>query len=251
MVEFHKPGTDEVMTMRKLRKRNLLVVIVLAVGLFAAAKYILQRTESPRPATELQTNIGSASPAAQFGVPVAMAAVTTSGKGKPVGRIDSCTLLSAKEIETIQGESLKDTKSSAQSSGGFGISQCFFTLPTFTNSISLVVTQRGDGPGARDPMDYWEEKFSEADSEAKETDRDKDRDKARVQGRSEEEEESARPLKISHVGDDAFWTGNAVGGALYVLKGNAFIRVSIGGSGEQRAQIKKAQALARVVLRHL
>lgn len=235
--------------MSKLGKRDFIVVIAVAVTLLGCKKSAVPPAESPRPATELQASTGAATPTPQPSEALPITAGTKPAKEKPVGKMDSCTLLSSKEIETIQGEPLKDTKSSAQSSGGFGISQCFFTLPSFTKSISLVVTQRGDGPGARDPKDYWEEKFSEAD-EAKETDRDKDRDKARERGRGEEEEE-AKPLKISHIGDEAFWAGNAVGGALYVLKGNTFVRVSVGGSGEQRVQIKKAQAIARLVLRHL
>ena len=240
--------------MRAVPKRTILVVIVfgLAVGLIGCSKSEGLPTESPRPAAGLQTSIGSASPATQPSQQLAITASTESGKGKPRGRIDACTLLSSKEIQAIQGEPLKETKSSARSEGGLGVSQCFFTLPTFTNSISLVVTQRGDGPGARDPKEFWREKFRNSEgSEAREKDRDTDRDKDRDKGRTEEKEESGQALKVSHVGDEAFWSGNPVGGALYVLRGNAFVRVSVGKSGEQRAHINKTKALAQIVLRHL
>lgn len=250
------PGrTHEVMTMRAVRERTRLVVIVfgLAVGLIGCSKSARLPTESLRPASGLQASMGSASPATQPSQQPAITASTESGKGKPRGKIDACTLLSSKEIQAIQGEPLQETKSSARSEGGFGVSQCFFTLPTFTNSISLVVTQRGDGLGARNPKEFWREQFrnSKTDSEAHEKDLDKDHNKDRERGRAEEKEESARGLKISHVGDEAFWSGNLVGGALYVLKGNAFVRVSVGGSGEQRAQINKAKALAQIILKHL
>jgi hypothetical protein len=238
--------------MRTVRERTLMVVIGLAVG-FTACSKSARPPESPPPVTGVQASMGATNPATQLSPrPVITAGFESDGK-KPKGRIDACTLLSSKEIQSIQGEPLKETKSNAKVEGGFGVSQCFYTLPTFTNSISLVVTQRGDGPGARDPKEFWREHFSnfDTDSEVRERNGDKDHDKDREKGRAEEDEESAKALKISHVGDEAFWSGNAVGGALYVLKGNAFIRVSIGGSGAQRVQIKKARALAQTVLKHL
>jgi len=239
--------------MRKVRKRTLIVVIGFAVGLIACSKSAALLPGSPRSVTGVQASMGSTSAATQPSLQPATTASIESTKGKAIGKMDACTLISPKNIQAIQGEPLKETKSSVRLDGGFDVSQCFFTLPTFTNSISLVVTQRGDGPGARDPKEFWREAFrnSETDSKARETDRDKDHDKARDQGRAEEDEESAKAVKISHVGDEAFWSGNRVGGALYVLKGNAFVRVSVGGSGEQRAQIKKAKALAQIVLKHL
>ena len=241
--------------MRAVRERTLFVVIVfgLAVGLIGCSKSASLATEGPRPATEIPARIGSASAATQPSLQPAIPAGTESTEGKPRGKMNACTLLSPREIQAIQGEPLKETKSSARSEAGFGVSQCFFTLPTSTNSISLVVTQRGDDPGARDPKEFWREKFrnSGEGSEAREQKQDKDRDKDFEKGRAEEKEESAQALKILHVGDEAFWSGNRVGGALYVLKGNTFVRVSIGGFGEQRAQINKAKAIAQVVLRHL
>ncbi|MDQ2854882.1 MAG: hypothetical protein M3R68_01020, partial [Acidobacteriota bacterium] len=128
------------------------------------------------------------------------------------------------------------------------ISQCFYTLPTFSNSISLLVARKGESAGARDPKEFWQETFHRNDQEdlekerakekvkAKEQEKEKtsakDSDKNKTQGR-EEEEEAVRPQKIAGVGDEAFWTGNRVGGALYALKGNTYIRISVGGPGDQ------------------
>jgi hypothetical protein len=154
---------------------------------------------------------------------------------------------------------LKETKPSTRADGGFMISQCLFTLPTSTNSISLLVAQKGESAGARDPKEFWQETFHRADEEAKEKekakakekDKDKDRDQTKTQGGSEEEEKAALPDKIDGVGDEAYWTGNRVGGALYALKGNIYIRVSVGGPGDQAAKIKKAKALAQIILKRL
>jgi hypothetical protein len=159
--------------------------------------------------------------------------VATASKGK----IDACALLTSKEIESVQGEPTKETKPSGKSGGGFSVSQCYFTLPTSSNSISLTVMQKADGSDARDPKQYWEEMFHRASDNEK--------------GRESEREKAAAPEKISGIGDEAFWTGNRVGGDLYVLKGNSYIRISVGGPGDQAAKIKKSKDLAQMVLKRL
>ena len=50
-------------------------------------------------------------------------------------------------------------------------------------------------------------------------------------------------------GEDAYWVGNVITGALYVLQGDIFLRISVGGVHEESARIEKAQALARDVMR--
>jgi hypothetical protein len=187
--------------------------------------------------------------------------------------VDACALLTSKDLQAVQGEALKETKPSTRADGGFLISQCFYTLPTFSNSISLLVAQKGESGGARDPKEFWQETFHRNDEEdlekerakekekAKEKERerekekpiakDKDRDKDKAKGREEEGEEAVRPQKIAGVGDEAYWTGNRVGGALYALKGNTYIRVSVGGPGDQATKIKKTKALAQIILKHL
>jgi hypothetical protein len=56
---------------------------------------------------------------------------------------------------------------------------------------------------------------------------------------------------VSGVGDEAWWTGNAQVGALYVLKGDAFLRISVGGGEPERARIERSRLLARRALRRL
>ena len=144
-------------------------------------------------------------------------------------------MLTGKEIQTVQGERLNETKPSGKFAGGFAISQCYFTLPTLSNSISLTLVQKGDGADARDPKQQWKEMF--------------DRDKGTQ--KEEEREKSAAPEKVAGVGDEAFWAGNRVGGELYVLKGNNYIRISVGGAGDQASKVKKSKELAEQVLKRL
>ena len=155
---------------------------------------------------------------------------------------DACALLTAEEIASIQGEPVKETKLSARSDGGFSISQCFFTLPTFTNSVSLAVTQKMEGQGTRDPREFWDETFHR---------RSADKKREREREREGEKEEEGEPEEVKGVGDEAFWMGSRVGGALYVLKGGTYIRVSIGGAADQETKIKKSKALAQKVVARL
>jgi hypothetical protein len=133
-------------------------------------------------------------------------------------KVDACALISSKEIEAVQGEAVLETKLSGQAGGGLQISQCFFTLPTFSNSISLLIAQKGDGADAKDPKDFWHETFVKG--AAKEREREqrekKDRDKDKKAGRrgEEEEDEGSPPQKVTGVGDDAYWIGSRVAGAL-------------------------------------
>ena len=200
-------------------------------------------------ATAPPTTGGSPSALAQNGNQNGEPAVTTAAStGK--GKIDACALLTSSEIRSVQGEPLKETKASGSAEKGFLVSQCFFTLPTFNNSISLVVTQKGEGAGARDPKEFWEETFDKESEGERKKEREKEPKKDRDRNR-EEEEEAAPPQKVAGVGDEAFWTGSRVGGALYVLKGNAYLRVSVGGSGDQQAKINKSKALAQLALKRL
>lgn len=160
--------------------------------------------------------------------------------------IDACALLTSKEIQAVQGEPLKETTLGGRSEGGFLISQCYFALPTSANSISLLVTQRGESSGARDPKEFWKETFHR--DEAAEPGRQKEK----LNKRGEvEQADAGKSEKIAGVGDEAYWTGNRVGGALYALQGNAYIRIGIGGPGDKAAKIRKSKALAQIILKRL
>ena len=116
-------------------------------------------------------------------------AATTSGATTTRGKTDACALLTSQEIRSVQGEPLKETKASGGAEKGFSISQCFFTLPTFNNSISLVVTQKGDGVGGRDPKEFWEATFDKKS----EGEREKERDKKSAKEREKEKARDKKP----------------------------------------------------------
>ena len=199
-----------------------------------------------RPANEAQP-VQTTSPAVAAGSPSIPGATGSPAEATAVKpKVDACALLTSEDIEAVQGEAIKEVKLSGQATGGFNMSQCFFTLPTFTNSISLMVANRGDGAGAHDPKDFWRETFRESDRDERERERER-----KKKARTEEEEESSPPEKVPGVGDEAYWTGSRIGGALYVLKGNSYLRISIGGPADQATKKKKSKTLAQKAVAHL
>jgi hypothetical protein len=162
-------------------------------------------------------------------------------------QLDACGLLTSQEIEAIQGSPIKETKRSARADGGFRVSQCFYTATEFSKSVSLAVMQRDQGrPTTTSPKDFWKERFGRFTGEEKEANKDKMETEHK-----EEKEESAPPKKIDGIGEEAFWASNRFGGILYVLKGDAFISISLGGTDNEQTKIDKSKALAQKALQRL
>lgn len=137
--------------------------------------------QTPANTSSGTSEISTASPSPAQSASPSAPPVMAEAKAK----VDACALISSKEIEAVQGEAVLETKLSGQAGGGLQISQCFFTLPTFSNSISLLIAQKGDGADAKDPKDFWHETFVKG--AAKEREREqrekKDRDKDKKAGR--------------------------------------------------------------------
>jgi hypothetical protein len=161
-------------------------------------------------------------------------AATASATSTPAAENVACTLLTKEDLEAVQGEAFKDTKPTDHAGAGLVVSQCYFELPTPVNSVVVTVTRKAEG--GRDPSDSWREIFHREETPGK---------------KEEEEKEKAVPQKIEGVGDEAFWTGTRVGGALYVLKANSYFRISVGGAGDQTQKIEKSKALAEKILKRL
>lgn len=145
------------------------------------------------------------------GEPVIVAALVVAASLNP------CDLLTKQEVAAVQGEAYTEAKPSRNEQ----ISQCFYQLPTFTKSVSVGII----GGNARE---FW-----------------------RVHFEGEGESESAPPRRIGGVGEKAYWTGNRLTGALYVLRGDAILRVSVGGPGSEQQKIAKSKRLAKRALRRM
>jgi hypothetical protein len=168
-------------------------------------------------------------------------------------QIDVCALLTSAEIEAVQGESIKETKPNMQPSSTFLMLECFFRTATFAKSISLALAAPDPAKSsALTPREYWKKQFHP--SEQAETEKHEPvAGKAKIPKETEEEREKelSKPRPIEGLGEEAYWVGNAITGALYVLEGDAFLRISIGGVREESARIEKSKVLARAAFKRL
>ncbi len=157
-------------------------------------------------------------------------------------KVEACSLLTNEEIEAIQGEAIKETKPGVQLSGGMVMSQCLFRTPTAAKSVSLeVATINSANSSPPAPRQFWRNQFHARDLKEKE----RRADARPAKGSAAElEKEDHKPRRISGVGEEAYWVSNGVTGVLYVLQGDVFLRISIGGIREESARIEKSKALA-------
>ena len=159
-----------------------------------------------------------------------MTTAVAGAPGKPPA--GACSLIPATAIQKAFGEAVTNAKPTYQTSGHLKYSQCFYSLPTFSNSISVSMiapARNSDHDAARE---RWNRSFH------REGDNDAD---------SEEREATANSVPLPNLGDEAFWVHSFVGN-LYVLKGNKFLRISIGGKLTDEERQKRAKALAEAAL---
>ena len=168
--------------------------------------------------------------------------------------IDACKLLTSADIEAVQSEPFKEAKGSMQSGAQWSVSQCFYATANFANSISLTLTQKSpDSTNSAGIEEFWREKFQGVGGRDRDREHERERDKEKKRDKREEREaEESQPLlHVAGIGDDAYWEGDKRVGALYVLSGDRFLRISIGGPDEQDLKISKLKRLATEALKKL
>lgn len=159
---------------------------------------------------------------------------------------DPCKLLSNADIQGVQGEPAQEAKPSTQPAGGLMMAQCLFRTSNPSKSISVAIASAG----SISPRAFWQKQFGSSQA-ASEENAEKKAAVSRGEKKGEEDEESTRPRSIAGVGEQAYWVGSPLVGALYVLKGDTFLRISVGGIREESARIEKSKALARVALKRM
>jgi hypothetical protein len=163
-------------------------------------------------------------------------------------KADACALLTSDDVKAVQGEPVRDSKASRRSDGALSVSQCFFSTATFNKSVSLEVTRGGAGTSARK---FWDARFERAREEGGKGERERREREKKDERKGGEEEEESLPTPVKGIGDEAYWASSHVNGILYVLKGDAFIRVSIGGADDNATRLKKSKALAQKAISRL
>ena len=152
-----------------------------------------------------------------------------------VSSVDACALLTNAEIERIAGAPVVDRKPTTEPTGGLLMSQCFFGSSS-SRSVSLAVAGTATGSPRLTPREYWRRQFHPG---------------ARRKESTGEREGESDARAIRGVGDEAYWAGNRIAGALYVLRGETFLRISVGGIKDEAERIDKSKALAVAALKRL
>jgi hypothetical protein len=111
-----------------------------------------------------------------------------------------------------------------------------------------LATPSSAKPSALTPRKFWQRQFHTPDMELDEM---RAADKSAQKREPEGEEEARKPRRIEGLGEEAYWVGTPITGALYVLRGDNFVRISVGGVGEESARIEKSKVLARAVVKRL
>lgn len=149
-----------------------------------------------------------------------VAAAGAAGGSRP----DPCLLLSDEDVRVLQGHPVLQRVPSAQPARRFRVAQCVYRTPELTHSVSVAVTSPLTAGAPGTVRAYWKERFSP--------------DAVAVPGKRDP------PRPVAGIGDDAFWVGDRVTGALYVLKGDVFVRISVGGVREEAPRLERTKALA-------
>jgi len=177
-------------------------------------------------------------------VGVVSAAQKPAHDSKKQAKPDACAVLTRADVQKIQGDPVQETKPGTQPSGGLIMSQCLFHTANPSKSVSVAIASAG----STSPRAFWQKQFPAKSSSEDEAEKKQAETK---QGKKEEDEESTKPRSITGVGEQAYWVGSPMVGALYVLKGDIFLRISVGGVRDESARIQKSVALARLALKRL
>jgi hypothetical protein len=183
--------------------------------------------------------------------------------------LDVCSLLTGSDIAAVLGEPLQGLKPTVQATRNMNMSQCLFVTRDFAKSASLVVATANSGDfGGRRLRAFWRNQFHSPRKQEEETrpasrkspaksafieSREAPKSKAATPSKSasEADEDARTPRPISALGEEAYWVGSPISGALYVLQGDVFLRISVGGIPEESARIAKSKSLATAVLPRL
>ena len=175
-----------------------------------------------------------------------------AGTSPPGGSVpDPCRVLTSGEVGEISGGRIAATKGTRRFAGGFEISDCFYRSEAFQDSVSVEVTRRatnttGSSSSSRSVREHWTAMFH---AEPGDEDDGPRGEAGGANANAKEKEVPPRP--VEGVGDEAFWLSNPASGALYVLKGDAYLRISVGGAADETVKQRRATELARKALGRL
>jgi hypothetical protein len=165
--------------------------------------------------------------------------------------IDGCSALELETVAAIQQTAVLAAVGGRRELGDREIESCFVRAADHGRSVSFEIVRPG-GAAPEAARERWRELFHGARSEAVE-------ERARRPRRLAGGATPAAPatagrsaaLPVTDLGEEAFFVGTAVYGALFVLDGEDYFRLSVGGPGDLELKLGRARALAEHVLRRL
>ncbi len=146
-----------------------------------------------------------------------------------------CSLISTEEMSALLGQHVREATPSSRTHDRLRVSQCFYSTDELSRSVSLTLTESASAPGAT--RAFWRKAFHRGEESEKKS-------KEATEAREEEERAGRPPREISGCGEEAYWTA----GSLYVLKGDHFLRISLGGPDGEEQKLEKSKALAAKAL---
>jgi hypothetical protein len=168
-----------------------------------------------------------------------------SPMNSPKGALEACALVTIEEVAQVQGTTITEAKSSATPTGNLLMSACYYNSKEPNKSVSLAVIQPNtESSSGSEARAYWADTFGRSGEEPA-TEKEKRGEKG------EESEKTVPPKKVDGLGEEAYWSGNRVGGTLYVLKNNVILRVSVGGGDNEEVKLNKSRALAEKAIGRL
>jgi hypothetical protein len=173
-------------------------------------------------------------------------AATARAGGPP---LDACRLLTAADVERVQGGALREAIASGDAAESAGATdavagtQCFFRVEPFSSSVSLTLTRAGRGGAQRRELrERWQLLLHPQERQGQGSERERDRG---------EQEPRAALTPVAGLGEEAWLAGGPGNVSLYVLAPDAFLRLSVGGPGDAADRSRRAEALARAALARL
>lgn len=161
----------------------------------------------------------------------------------PAPSVDACSLLTVEEVQSVQKVPVKEAKGSHTTARSDRFAQCVYATRDFAHSVSVTVVNGASGPEAS--RAYWTRTF---ETKRPKAEREAGRVPASVRRQAASEGQVRR---VTGIGNDAYWTGDAKAGSLYVLSDDGVLRISVGGVPDPEERIKRTTALARTALQRL
>lgn len=158
-------------------------------------------------------------------------------------QIDACALISDEELEAITGARVESRKSNVNVSNGLRVAQCYVQMPTAADSVAFAIYQKAEVNGPN-PRSVWAQTYG------RNFEQEQEREEESGEESNREEKNFARPEELPGLGEKAFAVPQRFGVTIYLLSGNNFLRLSIGGAAADPREKKIAilRSIAEVLL---